>query len=129
MAKQFIYSDIDSQMTITNEGNVKIVYDLEVINQSIKTILSTIPGERIMNPMFGSSLYSLLFDPMTPETTEDIQYEINNAISRWEDRVVVDNVEVQPNYDNNYYDIRIHVTVVKTQSKASIPLKLNNLGG
>lgn len=118
---------MDSQMTVSNEGTVKIVYDIDDINQSIKTILATVPGERIMNPYFGSGVYGLLFDPMTIETTEDIQQEIFDSISRWEDRVVVNDVQVMPNYDNNYYDVRINVTVVKTQQNKTLPLKLNSL--
>lgn len=128
-AKTYIYSDINSQLYVTPEGNVQILYDVDVIAQSIRTILSTIPGERVMNPEFGSNLYNLLFEPMDEYTLEEIQDTIMTSITRWENRVSVDLVHVFPNEDRNFYDINIHITIVPTGQQTNIKLKVKNFSG
>jgi phage baseplate assembly protein W len=47
------------------------------------------PGERILNPEFGSRLYTLLYEGITPETEERIAAEIRSCVSEWEPRVQI----------------------------------------
>ena len=98
------YSDLDYKLTKNTSGTIKKVEDIDSVKQSIKIILSTSLGERIMEPDFGSRLRNLLFEQMDDITTILIELEIQETIEKWEDRAVINNVNVIPNYDNNYYD-------------------------
>lgn len=109
MAEVF-YSDINLGLKTDASGNVYSVTNDDAINQSIRTILSTVPGERIMEPEFGSYLKRLLFDPMEESTVDFIQAEIQQAINRWEDRIFVSKVSVIPDYDRQTYDVTIFWT-------------------
>lgn len=66
------------------------------IAQSIKMILATTPGERVMRPEYGSRLQELVFQPNDPTTAGlAIQY-VKEAISRWEPRIRVEYVDAGP---------------------------------
>src|SRR5262249_53063545 len=55
--------------------------------QSIWTILSTAPGERVMRPDFGCGLAELVFAPNTPGTAGQIISAVREALGEWEPRI------------------------------------------
>jgi len=61
----------------------------KTLHDSIFTILSTYPGERVMRPTFGSYLKSYVFDPMSRATAYQARAEVFRAIRIWEPRVRV----------------------------------------
>lgn len=100
-------TDLDSRLTITSRGSVRIIEGEDVIKQSIKTILSTIPGERVRQPGFGSNIYSMLFEPMDEITVAEMESSIEEALEVYENRINIRTVRVIPDYENNLYDISI----------------------
>lgn len=66
----------------------------ESVRQSIKIILQTRPGERLMRPTFGAGLERYLHEPNTLTTRRRIRDLITNSLERWEPRVVLDRVDV-----------------------------------
>ena len=57
------------------------------IAESIRIILATIPGERVMRPDFGSDLHRLAFAPNTPDTAAQAVYYVQDALKKWEPRI------------------------------------------
>src|SRR5688500_9509691 len=66
----------------------------ENIRESIRIILTTQTGERLMLPEFGTSLPGMLFEPNTVATRKLIQDQIVTALKRWEPRISVQSVVV-----------------------------------
>ena len=66
----------------------------ESVRQSIEVILSTRPGEQLMHPEFGAGLSNFLAQPNTLPTRAGIRDAVQSSLSRWEDRIVVDRIEV-----------------------------------
>lgn len=66
---------------------VKRLTDANAVKNSIKQIFTWIPGERILNPEFGSKLRLLLYEQITDENHEKIISEIQHCITEWEPRV------------------------------------------
>ncbi|MDJ0642084.1 MAG: GPW/gp25 family protein [Erythrobacter sp.] len=64
------------------------------IRQSIAIILQTDFGERVALPKFGAGLPRLLFQPNNAATHARLAKDIEDALTRWERRIVVENVEV-----------------------------------
>lgn len=122
-----IFVDLDRHFKKTNSGNIKKTNTIETIDQSIKTILSTVPGERVMLPTFGSKLKYLLFEPMNPDTALLIASEIRERISIWEDRVFVQDVYIQPDYDRNVYKTYITYVYIITNVKYTLETNIRNL--
>lgn len=104
----FQFSDVSSALIIDASGNPVIAFNYDCINQSIQSILSTTPGERIMMPTFGSNIPFYLFEPITPISVKMLQKDIQTALATWENRVTVTQVSVLPNYDQKSYAISIY---------------------
>jgi uncharacterized protein len=68
----------------------------ENVRESIRVILLTDPGDRLLRPGFGCGLRRFLFEPNTPTTRALIRERIVRAIGEWEPRVRLEAVEVEP---------------------------------
>ena len=82
--------------------------DIELLSDSIYTILKTLPGERVYNPNFGCNLKRLLFTNMSRQARVRAATETRSAIQNNEDRVIVDDILI----DNNAEANQIALTVV-----------------
>jgi phage baseplate assembly protein W len=65
------------------------------VRESIRIILLTRQGERLLLPGFGGSLDRFLFEPNTPATRQQMSSEIERALTRWEPRIRVEAVTVE----------------------------------
>jgi len=72
------------------------VEGMEVVRQSVATILDTEPGERIMLPAFGCGLRRYLMEPNTLTTRTAMREDITAALEQWEPRIRLTNVAVTP---------------------------------
>jgi len=66
------------------------------IDSALRMILNTAPGERVMRPLFGCKIWSLLFEPINANTLGLMAEAVREAIGRWEPRVVLEDVRVSP---------------------------------
>lgn len=69
------------------------------IEQSIRIILGTRPGERVMRPTFGCRAYELLFEPRDSTTFSMLRKYVEDALAFWEPRITV--LSVNPTLDEN----------------------------
>jgi phage baseplate assembly protein W len=78
------------------DENGQLAYpDLEQsVRELIRVILSTRPREQLMRPDFGAGLDLMLHEPNTLATRREIRDRVQQALSRWEKRVILDRVEV-----------------------------------
>jgi phage baseplate assembly protein W len=59
------------------------------IEQAIRIILMTDPGERVMRPNFGAGLRRLLFEPINTGTLALAELRVRQALITWEPRIDV----------------------------------------
>ncbi|HEY1914794.1 MAG TPA: GPW/gp25 family protein [Streptosporangiaceae bacterium] len=93
-------------------GAISLARGSDELEQAMRLILMTYPGERPMRPAFGSRLRDFVFGGATPENAAAIESVVQEALRRWEPRVDVTNVEVTPDYDDTamlYIDIQYSV--------------------
>ncbi len=93
------------------------------IRESILQILGTRPGERLMNPEFGSKLNDLVFEQNDEVLKGLIRHYVIDAIKRWERRVVINGVtfdDAPQNIDSNLLSVRISYRVVQSQVEGSL---------
>jgi phage baseplate assembly protein W len=99
------------------------------VRESIRVILLTEPGERIMVPDFGAKLRSFLFQPNSVTTRRSIQDEIGRALQQWEQRVQLDSVDVKADAsDPQAVVATINYTLVANQSPGQIALSMQLQG-
>ena len=89
--------------TVKNENAIK---------QSIKNLVLTVPGEKPFQPLVGSQVNRLLFEPMDAFTADAIKDEIINTIKQHEPRVDLQKVDVQPIYTQNRVNISVQYKIV-----------------
>jgi len=75
-------------------GGIALVSREREIGEAIRIILSTSPGERPMRPDFGCRIHDFVFSPADSTTAAAISAEVTNALTRWEHRIDVQDVEV-----------------------------------
>jgi phage baseplate assembly protein W len=63
------------------------------VEESIRIILGTTPGERLMRPDFGCRLGEILFAPNSHRTISLAEHYVREALVRWEPRVIVKEVK------------------------------------
>ena len=107
-----IYSEVHGKFAKDDNGDVQKLFNADCINHSIRAIIKTKPGERVMLPEFGCNLDWLLFEPIDEDTAAKIGYEITNAIGRWEDRCAITQTLVIPKPQDSTYDVSIDYYLV-----------------
>ena len=97
----------------------------ENVRESIRVILLTEPGERLMRPGFGCGLRRFLFEPNTPTTRALIRERITRAISDWEPRVRLEAVEVEPDpAEQRAVHVQISFRLVATGAMGRLGMSL-----
>jgi phage baseplate assembly protein W len=82
-------------------------YEID-IEQSVRIILGTEPGERVMRPDFGAGLRGMVFEPINTTTIALVQYRVQQALIQWEPRI--DSVNVVVGFDPPNGRLRIDVS-------------------
>ncbi|GAA0686182.1 GPW/gp25 family protein [Kitasatospora atroaurantiaca] len=90
-------------------GSIALVTMEREIEESIRLILGTAPGERPMRPMFGCAIHDHVFAPADAATAGLLAYEVRLSLERWEPRIEL--VDVTVSFDavdsgTLYIDIR-----------------------
>lgn len=75
-------------------GSIALVTREREIEESIRLILATAPGERPMRPDFGCAIHDFVFAPADAATAGQIAFEVRGALDRWEPRAEILDVRV-----------------------------------
>ena len=84
-------------MPVTLDPQTGLVASVEYeedIRQSIRIILETAPGERVMRPNFGCGIHNLVFSALDSTTLQLIRSSVEEALRRCEARIDVLGVNV-----------------------------------
>jgi phage baseplate assembly protein W len=92
-------------------NDVKAIYDIESVKNSITTCFLTSPGQKILSPTYGIDLRRYLFEPVSNDTAFFIRSDIFSNLPRFEPRVTVSSVTVVPDRENQQYDITLQIDV------------------
>lgn len=99
-------------------GEAEMVSGMIDIQQSLQILLSTKPGERIMQPTYGCNLQELLFEPLTTTFKTYIKQLIQTAILYHEARIKLNNVDLTESLDvEGLVLIKIDYTVAANNSR------------
>jgi len=100
----------------------KLVEDEEDIRQSIRIILGTARGERVMRPDFGCGIHDLVFTAMDTTTAERVRTETADALRRFEARIEVlaITVDVVDAGSNGHLEISLDYRVRATNQSGNL---------
>jgi Bacteriophage baseplate protein W len=89
-------------LQVTPKGRIASARFEQRIEESIYLILSTSPGERVMQPDFGCGIHDLVFEPNSTVTLALVVDQVRRALTAFEPRIDVltihtDTAPEQPN--------------------------------
>lgn len=79
--------------TLQIQGRSKMKYLVDIEN-SIKDILQTPLGSRVMLPEYGSRLYELIDKKIDDEFRANLSWYVIEAVEKWEKRIKIDEVKL-----------------------------------
>ncbi len=90
--------------------------NMSMVQQNLKTLLLTAPGERIMDSSYGVGLRNFLFQPSTPVNIEIIRQRIIDQIKIYMPFVLVTGLQIEntstaPDIDENTIFITLAYSV------------------
>lgn len=97
---------------------VRLTDEENEIEQAIRIILLTAPGERVMRPEFGCRIHELVFEPNNRATAVQAEQYITEALGRWEPRIAVTQVAAQP--EDVHLNVQINYTVKASNDERSL---------
>ena len=103
----YLGKGIGFPLRLNVQGNIQLTDSAQNIEESIGIILKTRIGERVYRPDFGCRLSDFLFAPMNVQTLLMIRLCVEEALTKWEPRIVLDSVEAEPNTYRGRVDITI----------------------
>ena len=107
------FKDISMSFEVNPINNDMIgIKNSTAIARSIRNLVLTVPGERFFNEDLGSWVSEILFDSIDDISASAIRDEIEETIIKYEQRVKLNNVKVQPNYDNYEFDVTITYDII-----------------
>jgi uncharacterized protein len=108
-------------------GKVETVIDEEDIRQSLRIILGTIPGERIMFPTFGCGIRKFVFESNDPTQISMLKDAIYDAILYHEPRIKLEKIEIKDDTQikeniqlEGLIHIHIYYTVIITNTRSNL---------
>ena len=118
----YIYKDIDfdlvpsytdnGELFKTNEKiDLKPLYDTLAVLTALKNVLTTSPGEKLLNPTFGLDLRDYLFEPVNEVRGYFLGEDILFGLPSQEPRVELNEVRVLVNPDEQQYDINLTISI------------------
>ncbi|ARR34674.1 TPA: GPW/gp25 family protein [Escherichia coli] len=96
------------------------ISEVEHIRQSVRDILVTPVGSRVMRREYGSLLSALIDQPQTPALRLQIMAACYSAIQRWEPRVSLSTITVERGED----DGAMYVDMTGTRSASGQPFSI-----
>ncbi len=102
-------------------GGIALVTHTTELEQAIKIIVMTYPGERPMRPRFGCRLRDFVFRPADNSTANELAIEVKSAVQQWEPRVDVEQVIVTPDPDQrNRLNLEIVYVIKHTNDQRNL---------
>lgn len=126
--KEQVYADIATNLNVdVNRRDLVLDINEEAVKQSIRNILLTDKGERLFNPIFGSSIRALLFENITPQTESSMRDYIETAIDNFEPRANIIDIIVSALPEINAYSATIVFSVINKSEPITLDLILNRI--
>lgn len=121
MAEEFLGTGWGFPVETDQRGDVETSGGADGIRESIRIILGTAKGERIMRPDFGCEIHDHVFSSATPATLNMIESSVREALVKWEPRIDIEEIDADTDPQNpNKVLIEITYHVRTTNSLANM---------
>jgi uncharacterized protein len=120
-APDFVGRGFAWPMHVDHTGAIALTSAGGDLEDSIRVVLLTAPGERLMRPQFGCRIWDLLFEPVNANLLGLISQAVRDALAQWEPRIAVEEVTPeQAGDDSGLVRIRIAYRVRATNDRRNL---------
>ncbi len=121
-SREFVGSGLHFPLRVNSHGGLALTQGASEVEESIRIVLETSPGERVMRPDFGCRVWELVFAPRNAATEATMIEYVEDALAMWEPRIEVISVTLvdDPNYDDSVVLVNILYRVKRTHDERSI---------
>lgn len=107
------FKDISMSFQVNPLSNDLIALKNEnAIARSVRNVILTIPGEKFFDPNFGTKISDSLFELLDDISASAIKDQIQYSLETYEQRINLRNVRVEPDFENNGYDVEIVYDII-----------------
>jgi phage baseplate assembly protein W len=86
----------------------------DAIKANLINYFLTEKGERFLNPALGAGLRALLFDQMTEDKKEEINYTVRQGVAEWFPSIIIKNLNTEYSQDTNTVTVSMNYSVFQT---------------
>jgi len=98
-AASFVGRGFTWPLRVDASGSIALTDGSGDLDDAIRVVLLTAPGERLMRPEFGCRIWDLLFEPVTANLLGLVDRAVRDALAQWEPRIEV--LDVTPRQDDD----------------------------
>lgn len=119
--KRELYSDFHKDLTVNPISlDLATKKNEESVKESLRNLILTDRGERLMQPNIGSDVRASLFENATPVTLKILEERVRDVINNYEPRVSIIDVDVTSLYDDNRVRVTIYFYVKNREEPLSV---------
>jgi phage baseplate assembly protein W len=96
----FVGRGLSWPMGVDHTGSLALTSGPDDIDRSLRIVLATAPGERVMRPQFGCRIWDLMFEPVTDSLLHLMSEAVLDAVAQWEPRIEMVETVVRPDADD-----------------------------
>jgi phage baseplate assembly protein W len=123
-----LYSDLYKDLTQNpTNGDLALRRDEESVKESIKNLILTDKGERLMQPLIGGNIRAMLFENITPAVLKIIEEQIFITVEEYEPRAELIDVEVKSTIDDNKVEVTIRFYITNIAQPIQLKVFLERI--
>jgi phage baseplate assembly protein W len=115
---------LDLSFSQTNSHDITILNTKAAVKASVKNIILTERGSAIFQPYYGTSLSKYLFEVADNNLGNEILEEIRTSLTLWENRVIIEKIEVILEDDNITLSVYLEYTIKQLEETDSFTVNL-----
>lgn len=120
-----IYQDFKKDLEKSPvSSDITVWKDEDAVKESIKNLILTDRGERLMQPQIGGNINAMLFENITPAVLILIQNAVENTIDLYEPRAELIDVTATSNMDDNTVRVNIAFYITNVQQPITLDVFL-----
>lgn len=121
------YKDIDLLFQPKRNGDIYKKTDASAVKQAVKNLILTNYYDKPFNPFFGGNIRSMLFELADATTGSEIEESVKLAISNFEPRARVLDVQANVAEGLNIISVRIIFQIVTTNEVVELETSISRL--
>lgn len=113
--KSFLGSGLRFPLGVNAVGGVAMSEGSDNIEESIRIIIGTAVGERVMRPLFGSRVHDFVFHSNSESTAGLVAFYVREALIKYEPRITDIRVVAKPDAKrDNVMSVSVRYTIRST---------------